>query len=265
MNELAIQIHPMVPLAKACALLKISREELIQRLSSGELRGEKRRIGESKKDSWFIYADSFNRLLNQAVAQYEERVSTKGLDHIFNADKGAQTASAKVKGLSAVPPLMIADAPPPVVAEAAPQVTLEAAHETVQIDPVAFVHSAADAGEIVDALGTNYALGSDYDDLYQPVCDGTSASATSSAQDPSSDYSLSTTARHEVQIGQAMVAQLMQHLQTERQYSEALRDRLTVLEDEMEQLRREVLARPDQHSHSLFARVKNYFAMVFSK
>ena len=63
MIERAIQIHPMVPLAKASAVLKISRDELIARLSAGELMGEKRRIGESKRDSWFIYADEFNRLM----------------------------------------------------------------------------------------------------------------------------------------------------------------------------------------------------------
>jgi hypothetical protein len=62
-----------------------------------------------------------------------------------------------------------------------------------------------------------------------------------------------------------MMAQLMQHLQDERQNTEALKDRLILLEDEVEQLRRELLARPDTRSHSPFNRMANYFRFLLGK
>lgn len=237
MIELAIQIHPMVPLAKASAILKISRDELIRRLSSGELLGEKRRIGESKKDSWFIYADEFNRLLTQAVAKYEERVSTRGMEHIFSPGNGLPETQPP-------PPAMASD-------------LAQAATETVAIEPVAVDHTKTDLSEIVDALGTNYAMGSDYD-----LGDCLAETATNPTDALASDFPLSTAPDTGLQIGQAMVAQLMQHLQDERQCAEALKVRLSLLEEEVEQLRREVLARPDRAAHSPLSRVKNYFRLL---
>ena len=234
MIEPAIQIHPMVPLAKASAILKISRDELINRLSQGELLGEKRRIGESKKDSWFIYAAEFNRLLAQAVAQYEARVSTAGLEQFFTPGSGQPEAP--------VAPGETASHSPPVVAE------------TVAIEPVAFQHGESDPAEIVDALGTNYALGSDYD--------------TSDSGQLPSGRTPAEPAGTGLQIDQAMVTQVMQlvqHLQDERQSAEALKVRLAILEDEMDQLRKELLARPDSRSHSPFSRLKTYFSFLVGK
>jgi len=204
MIERAIQIHPMVPLAKASAVLKISRDELITRLSAGELMGEKRRIGESKKDSWFIYADEFNRLMSQAVAKYEERVSVKGLEHIFN------TAQA--------PPVV---PPPPLTGE------------TVAIEPVAISEVEEIQAEIVDALT------------------------------PAGQISQNLQVEHtDLQIGQVMVAQLVQHLQEERQTSENLKVRLLLLEDQVDQMRRELLGRPDSQSQNPLNRLVTYFRFL---
>jgi hypothetical protein len=234
MIELAIQIHPMVPLAKASAILKISRDELIARLSSGELLGEKRRIGESKKDSWFIYADEFDRLISKAMEKYEERVSTKGMEPFFSPGSGIPDSTL----------------PPPVAAPTPPKSPLPGqsdsipAAETVAIEPVAVDQTHTDPAEIVDALGTNYALGSDYE---------------------VGDYQVSTTPGTNLQLGQVMVAQLMQHLQEERQSAGALKDRLTLLEDEVDQLRRELMARPDRRSHSPLSRLTNYLRLLLGK
>jgi hypothetical protein len=259
MNELAIQIHPMVPLAKASAVLKISRSELIHRLSTGELLGEKRRIGESKTDSWFIYADEFNRLLTQAVSKYEERVSTRGLEKLFSPEATSRPPEATPPPLAPRPPLLAPLPPPPVaktLTKAEQEIAAETLTETVTIDPVAFDHHDNDMAEIVDALGTNYALGSDYDNYdFSP---GT-------AESQASMQAINTAPDSGLQVGQAMMAQLMQHLQDERQNTEALKDRLILLEDEVEQLRRELLARPDTRSHSPFNRMANYFRFLLGK
>ena len=245
MNEFAIQIHPMVPLAKACATLKISRDELITRLSAGELMGEKRRIGESKRDSWFIYAAEFNRLMSQAVEKYEERVSTNGLEQLFtpNNKQTGKTASPRV----------VAPLPPPAVAA------------TVSIKPVAVDHTITDMAEIVDALGTDYALGSEYDDIQDFRPSQTYFASALHAAPKFDLYNAAHANREEQQIGQAMVAQLMQHLQEERQTSEALKSRLEILEDEMEMLRREIISRPDARAHSPVSRVKGYFRLLLGK
>jgi hypothetical protein len=267
MQEPAIQIHPMVPLAKASAILKISRDELIRRLTAGELLGEKRRIGESKKDSWFIYADEFDRLLAQALAKYEERISTRGMDHLFNPPKAAYVAdwrqppaaAPEVPPQAVLPKMVVPElklAPPPektaeesesAEKEAEEEAILDFSTETIEIQPVSVDPRESDPGEIVDAIGTNYALGGDYDD----AIGATNETGTG------------------LQVSQAMVTQLVQHFQEERQRSEAfsnaLQVRLAVLEEEVDQLRREVLARPDRQSHSALTHIKNYFRLLLGK
>ena len=166
--------------------------------------GEKRRIGESKKDSWFIYADEFNRLMAQAVAKYEDRVTVKGLEHIFSAKPA--------------PPVV----PPPLSSAAQ---TIEAVTEPVAIQPVPVGETDDNQAEIVDALS--------------PIKEQTG-----------------------LQIGQAMVAQLVQHLQEERQTSENLKVRLMLLEEEVDQMRREMLGRPDSQSQNPVSRFFTYFRFL---
>jgi hypothetical protein len=260
MIELAIQIHPMVPLAKASAILKINRDELIARLSSGELLGEKRRIGESKKDSWFIYADQFDRLISQAMEQYEERVSTKGLDQFFGPGSGLPESK---------PPTPVAVSAP-TKASLPGQSDSTRVAETVAIEPIAVDQTHIDPAEIVDALGTNYALGSDYDLSDCDLSNYGAGAGSGPKTDPlASSYFLSTAASTapgtNLQVGQAMVAQLMQHLQDERHSAEALQDRLTLLEDEVDQLRRELMGRPDSRSHSPLSRLTNYLRLLLGK
>src|SRR5208282_1021966 len=95
-----------------------------------------------------IYADEFNRLLTQAVAKYEERVSTRGLEQIFSPGNGLPETQ---------PP------PPAMASDPAQGIAEKGIAETVAIEPVAVDHTQTDLSEIVDALGTNYAMGSDYD------------------------------------------------------------------------------------------------------
>ncbi|MBU6453923.1 MAG: hypothetical protein KGS72_19245 [Cyanobacteria bacterium REEB67] len=265
MQEPAIQIHPMVPLAKASAILKISRDELIRRLTAGELLGEKRRIGESKKDNWFIYADEFDRLLAQALAKYEERISTRGMDHLFNPPKAAYAADWRqpvaaspevtpqaVLPKMVVPELKVASEPENKSeekdAEEKDETILDFSTETIEIQPVSMDPRESDPGEIIDAIGTNYALGGDYED---------------------DDAGIASEVGTGLQVSQAMVTQLVHHFQEERQrseaFSEALKVRLSVLEEEVDQLRRELLARPDRQSHSPLTHIKNYFRLLLGK
>jgi hypothetical protein len=251
MFEPALQIHPMVPLAKASAVLKISRDELIRRLSSGELLGEKRRIGESKKDSWFIYAEEFDRLLAQALVKYEERISTRGMDHVFQPHKQATGQAQSKANFNAA----ASDAPDAVAQFLSESVGLSQGEstevdKTITIEPVSMADYEHDPGEIVDALGVGYALGSDYDSF--DSVPGEQLSPISHEQTG-------------LQVTQTMVAQLVQHLQDEKQVSKSLSTRLGLLEDEMESLRRELLARPDKHSHSPFSHLKNYFRLWLGK
>ena len=297
----AIQIHPMVPLAKASAILKISRDELIRRLTAGELLGEKRRIGDSKKDSWFIYADEFDRLLAQALAKYEERISTRGMDHLFNPAKAGyiadyrlankvqsqssqsnQTNTAAAAEMMVPPPAVLPKmVMPPVqdhVLDFSASDTDQHLSETVEIQPVNMDQHGVDPSEIVDALGTNYALGGDYDDDSLDSFDASPAESSQSQDNENYDLPIGLDNPHValnhlatangstgLQVGQAMVAQLVQHLQEERQAAQALVVRLSVLEEEVEQLRREMLARPDQSAHSPFAHIKNYFRLLLGK
>jgi len=237
----------MVPLAKASAVLKISREELIGRLSTGELRGEKRRIGESKRDSWFIYADQFDRLMAQAVAKYEDRVNVKGLDKLFSTENGIPSNRTAAKTATA------GQQSAPAQSAAAPKVV----SETIAIAPVAANHNDIDPSEIVDALGINYALGSDYGQDDHELCDTQTTDLSRTAPLNSFDAAKINNGS----IGQAMVAQLMQHLQEEHKNGETIKARLALLEEEVEHLRQELLSRPDKLSHSPIYRLKSYLRL----
>lgn len=85
--EEKITVHPLVPLARAASILRTDPILLKERLVSGQIKGEQRPDSDpsSQKNSWFIYASEFNRLLNDQLARYENRISTEGLDQFFEA------------------------------------------------------------------------------------------------------------------------------------------------------------------------------------
>lgn len=83
--EEQITVHPLVPLARAATILRIDPILLKERLASGQIKGEQRSDSDpgSRKNSWFIYASEFNRLLNDQLTRYENRISTEGMDKLF--------------------------------------------------------------------------------------------------------------------------------------------------------------------------------------
>ena len=85
--EQQVTVHPLVPLARAASILRTDPILLKERLASGQIKGEQRSDSDpsGQKNSWFIYSSEFNRLLNDQLARYENRISTEGLDQFFEA------------------------------------------------------------------------------------------------------------------------------------------------------------------------------------
>ena len=81
-----MQIHPLVTVKKASAVLGIDRNTLRERLGSGEMKGEKRRVGE--KEKWFIYHEEIENWLEKQrlpeLTEQTDRLSTEGLSEIFD-------------------------------------------------------------------------------------------------------------------------------------------------------------------------------------
>lgn len=79
-----------MPVFRAASLLAESVDSLENKLAQGEIRGEKRRISEQQggKYSWFIYACDFETLLEERTRSCQARLSTEGLEAIFEARSG---------------------------------------------------------------------------------------------------------------------------------------------------------------------------------
>ena len=97
--EEKITVHPLVPLARAALILRTDPILLKERLASGQIKGEQRPDSDpsSQKNSWFIYASEFNRLLNDQLARYENRISTEGLDQFFEAKTATSKNASQTK------------------------------------------------------------------------------------------------------------------------------------------------------------------------
>ncbi len=89
--EEQITVHPLVPLARAASILRTDPIILKERLASGQIKGERRSDSDpnGQKNSWYIYASEFNRLLNDQLTRYENRISTEGLDQLFESKAAA--------------------------------------------------------------------------------------------------------------------------------------------------------------------------------
>jgi hypothetical protein len=93
--EEQITVHPLVPLARAASILRTDPILLKERLASGQIKGEQRPDSDptSQKNSWFIYASEFNRLLNDQLARYENRISTEGMDKLFEGKTATEKST----------------------------------------------------------------------------------------------------------------------------------------------------------------------------
>lgn len=78
-----MRIHPMVSVKKAAAVLGMDKDTIREKLASGEMRGERRKVG--SKDKWLIYSgeieDWLDRKLNEP--DHDERVSLDGMVALF--------------------------------------------------------------------------------------------------------------------------------------------------------------------------------------
>jgi hypothetical protein len=83
-----MQMHPMVTVKKAANVLGTDKRSLRQKLASGELKGERRRVGSKRK--WFIYAGEVEYLLEKQrlpeLMSQAERTSVDGLHEFFEDD-----------------------------------------------------------------------------------------------------------------------------------------------------------------------------------
>lgn len=101
-----MQIHPLVPMRKAAALLGVEKDQLKAKLVSGEIKGEQRRVG--SKDKWFVYSGEVsNRIDTERLPELMKRTdgqlalevetvfeadpaSLNDLDAFFETDENAQ-------------------------------------------------------------------------------------------------------------------------------------------------------------------------------
>jgi hypothetical protein len=96
-----MQIHPLVTVKKAAAVLGVDKKIIRQKLTTGEIQGERRRVGE--KDKWFVYHGAVQNLLESErlpeLQEKADRVSTEGLTELFEDDRagdGDQTIPSDV-------------------------------------------------------------------------------------------------------------------------------------------------------------------------
>lgn len=67
-----MQIHPLVPMRKAAALLGVEKDQLKAKLVAGEIKGEQRRVG--SKDKWFVYSGEVsNRIDTERLPELMKR------------------------------------------------------------------------------------------------------------------------------------------------------------------------------------------------
>jgi len=82
-------MHPLVTVKKAASLLGVEKTSIREKLVSGEMKGEMRRVG--NKDKWFVYSGELDFLLeSQRIPELEaraERVSTEGMNNLFEEEE----------------------------------------------------------------------------------------------------------------------------------------------------------------------------------
>lgn len=107
-----MQIHPLVPIKKAASLLGVEKEVLRDKLASGEIKGEQRRVG--SKDKWFVYSGEVsNRIDTERLPQLMRQtdghlaldveplpdpVSLEDLNKFFELDENSATEEIDENG-----------------------------------------------------------------------------------------------------------------------------------------------------------------------
>jgi hypothetical protein len=80
-----VRVHPLVTVKKAASLLGVDKHIIREKLRSGELRGELRRVGQ--KDKWFVYSGEVDFLIeNHRIPELEaraKRTSVDGMSPLF--------------------------------------------------------------------------------------------------------------------------------------------------------------------------------------
>jgi len=93
-----MRVHPLFTVKKAAAVLNVDKQFLRQHLESGQIRGEKRRVGE--KEKWFIYHGEVDDLRTSKrlpqLLEKAERISLEGMGDMFAT---AKPKSAEIAGV----------------------------------------------------------------------------------------------------------------------------------------------------------------------
>jgi hypothetical protein len=83
-----MRVHPLVTVKKAASLLGVDKNVIREKLRSGELKGELRRVG--MKDKWFVYSGEVDFLIeNHRLPELEaraQRTSLDGMNPLFEED-----------------------------------------------------------------------------------------------------------------------------------------------------------------------------------
>jgi len=88
-----MRVHPLVTVKKAASLLGVDKRLIRDKLRSGELKGELRRVG--VKDKWFVYSGEVDFLLEsqrlpELEAAQRERTSVEGMGSLFEPENESE-------------------------------------------------------------------------------------------------------------------------------------------------------------------------------
>jgi hypothetical protein len=262
MAELARKIHPLVPVAKAARLLRLDENLLISRISRGVIAGECRRIDSTSSDTtkpgsrkkrstttgyqeqWFIHADEFDRLLDDKLANLEERVTTSGMDDFFTTNFDATPTY---------------DFAPP---RQYPEMSFVPGHdESVDTHPHRI---ATDRARDHVHISESDLRPSDSSDDHQAIDAEMDAQCATKSQTTSAQEFVATTFNTELSktIGTAIAAEIIGMLSQEVERNQTLHDRIDSLEREIVALKTELYYQVDSKP-TVVSRVGGYFARMF--
>lgn len=80
-----MRMQPLVTVKKAAAKLGVDKETIRTKLASGEIKGERRRVG--SKDKWFVYPGELEQLVEQKEfleLDEKERLATDDMVELFD-------------------------------------------------------------------------------------------------------------------------------------------------------------------------------------
>jgi hypothetical protein len=100
-----MRVHPLVTVKKAASLLGVDRHTIKEKLASGELRGELRRVG--VKDKWFIYSGEVDFLLDKRripeLQARADRTSIEGMSSLFDEEQPVEADNTHSTSYAGVP------------------------------------------------------------------------------------------------------------------------------------------------------------------